>query len=180
MCAMVTMMQGMSTCVVKGKDRKRHEVAYLHEGYYIFDGYVTFSSTVRHKACDIITTGSSVQCKACSKYQAVLRPIYHNYIKGLHQPLKSKANVRYMNTPKRSQHLRSLRRTIRNAKRRVKLMTQKLEEVTLKEGITQPDEALESDMMQVLSNHQNEIDTLNSSDFKRIFWEQQVCMYTSY
>ena len=147
----------------------------LDEGYPIIDKGCELTATVRHKSCELIVTSDGIRCKVCSKYRSVLRSIYYNYIKSSRhdQNAKPKANMRFLTTPKRSKHIKSLKLAIRRQKRQIKLLQKWLEEATVEHGVD-TDELLTSDIDAVVQAYQNEVSALPETDFKRIFWEQQV------
>lgn len=153
-------------------------VSYLHDGPVMSKDSCTVGATVRHKLCELLVTSSTadacVQCNVCKKYMNVLRPIYHNYVKQSSQHINPKTNLRYLNTPQSSRkHVQSLRRDLRNEKRKTKLLKKKLEKVTNENGI-ELDESLNGDIATVIDRHRKEIETLSKNDFQRVFWEQQV------
>ena len=69
--------------------------------------------------------------------------------------------------------LRNARRVIQNRDRKLARMKRRLNALTTEGGVV-----LESDMVDemsaVIQNHHPEIESLSMSDFRRIFWNQQV------
>ena len=156
-------------------DRKGNEVAYLHEGYPIINkNFDVVTVTVRHTSCELLVTDDNLSCKVCLKYSNVLRPIYHNYMKKSAEYSNPKTNLRYITTPHHTKRIQSLRSMIHSARKRIKRLNKKLDQLTLKDGVECDDELLNSDMSAVMDKHRSEIEALDRNDFKRIFWEQQV------
>ena len=82
---------------------------------------------------------------------------------------------RFMKTPDRLSALRNARDTIRKRNRKIAMIKVRLESLTSQRGI-----AVESDIQeeidQVIHRETPAMESLPASDFKRIFWEQQVCL----
>ena len=80
---------------------------------------------------------------------------------------------RFMKTPDRLSALRNARDTIRKRDRKIAKIKVRLESLTSKRGI-----AVESDVQeeiaQVIQRETPVMESLPASDFRRIFWEQQV------
>ena len=156
--------------------KKGAGVAFLHEGYPITDGDSCTYATVRHVSCELIVT-SGDRCASCHSYRPTLKSIYLHFIKsgsGAHNSTPhSKANLRHFRTPQRLKRNKLLRNALYSAKRKIKKLTSQLESATEKEGID-IDENLNKDLHDVANGFQSEIDTLNTDDFRRIFWTQQV------
>lgn len=79
----------------------------------------------------------------------------------------------YMNTPQRLSALRTARRTLRVRDQKIARMKQWLESVMLAKGVEVDPEASE-EIEKVIKENSFEIDALPKSDFRRVFWDQQV------
>ena len=82
-----------------------------------------------------------------------------------------------MKTPDRLSALRNARLTLRKRDRKIAYIKKRLESLTLERGV-----AVESDVQAeiqgVIARERVEMESLPNSDFRRIFWEQQVYTYT--
>jgi hypothetical protein len=78
-----------------------------------------------------------------------------------------------MKTPERLSALRNARLTLRKRDRRIAYIKRKLDSLTLERGV-----AVESDVQLeiqgVIERESLQMESLGNSDFRRIFWEQQV------
>jgi hypothetical protein len=83
------------------------------------------------------------------------------------------ALCRFMKTPERLSALRNARLTLRKRDRRIAYIKRKLDSLTLERGV-----AVESDVQLeiqgVIERESLQMESLGNSDFRRIFWEQQV------
>ena len=79
-----------------------------------------------------------------------------------------------MKTPERLTALCKAKETLRMRDQRLARMKKQLETVSLEKGIT-VDTQLQEEIEGVISERNSEIQSLPSSDFMKIFWEQQVC-----
>ena len=78
---------------------------------------------------------------------------------------------RFLRTPQRRRHFRSLRKSLHNQNRQLKLLKSRLEKVAGTDGV-EVDDALSQDLKLVMDDPDN--DQYVKGQFKRIFWEQQV------
>lgn len=148
-------------------------VATLEEGIcFLVDGAELYS-TIRHVNCEILLSSSTV-CSICTSYRNTLRALV---CKQKVQALKLHPNVntRFLRTPQRSAHIRSLRTAIRNKNRQLKRLRCKLEKIVEDDSVA-IDNDLSQDLQAVIANHSNDAETVQD-DFKRIFWQQQVVKY---
>ena len=81
-----------------------------------------------------------------------------------------------MKTPERLSALRNARQTLRNRDRKIARMKKRLESLTSEGGVSVGTEVQE-EIEEVIEKQTPEIESLPGSDFRRIFWEQQVCAY---
>ncbi len=83
---------------------------------------------------------------------------------------------RFMNTPERLSALRVAKQTLRIRDQKITRMKKRLESITLVKGIQV--DSLDSDVSEeiekVVEDRSLEMNTLPKSDFRRIFWDQQV------
>ena len=78
-----------------------------------------------------------------------------------------------MRTPQKLSALRKARTIIKARDRRVKRMKKKLDSMTAASGV-ELEESASLEIERVIDHHSSEISALPASDFKRIFWDQQV------
>ena len=88
---------------------------------------------------------------------------------------------RFMKTPDRHAALRKAKITIRNRDRRIARLKKKLEDLISNRGI-KVDNETHQEMEETISENQHEIAFLPITDFRHIFWDQQViaCAFKSY
>ena len=146
-------------------------VATLEEKVAFIVNGEEFYSTVRHVDCEILT--SNAMCSVCATYRNTLRALVWKQNKiGSLKP-HPKMNIRFLRTPQRNAHIRSLRAAIYNKNRQLKRLKAKLQEIVENDGIVVDDE-LASDLQQVTDDHPMDAQSIKD-EFKRIFWQQQVC-----
>ena len=83
-----------------------------------------------------------------------------------------------MKTPERLSALRKARQTLRNRDRRLARVTKKLEVLTSECGV-EVEKEVQEEIQGVIDNHGSEMESLPGSDFRRIFWDQQVIVFNS-
>ena len=158
---------------------KNETIAYLHEGYPYFDSRdECVYSTIRHRSCHLLVTDESRQCSTCSNYRPTMRSMYSRFKKiapQLDSTPNSKANIRHFRTPQREKYIKSLRQAVKTYKAQVKRLNSKLEQDVAKRNV-HIDEALDNDLQSVVNGYQTEIDKMANTDFRKIFWNQQVCI----
>ena len=76
-----------------------------------------------------------------------------------------------MKSPQKERRLKVLQQSLRNKKRQLHCLKNKLKKLMAKEGV-EISEELQSDLQLVIRRHQPQIEELSSSDFKKIFWKQ--------
>lgn len=81
-----------------------------------------------------------------------------------------------MKTPERLSSLRNARQTLQNCDRKIARIKKQLESSTSESGV-----ALENDVQEeikgVIERESSKMESLPDSDFRRIFWEQQVTVW---
>ncbi len=80
---------------------------------------------------------------------------------------------RFMKTPDRRAAFRNAKIAIRNRNRRIARLKKKLEDLISNQGI-EVDAETHQEMEETVSMNQQEISALPNTDFRRIFWDQQV------
>lgn len=146
-------------------------VATLDESMCITVDGVEYSATIRHVDCSILLMEQSV-CLTCSEYRSTLRSLVSRHRRLKTVQLSSHINTRYMRTPQRSAYIRSLQRAIRSKNAQLRRLRVKVKKLMESSACVQLDDSLNSDIQRVIDDHQ----VLEKDDFKRIFWEQQVCI----
>ena len=81
-------------------------------------------------------------------------------------------NVRYLRTPQRAAYIKSLQRAIRTKNRQLIRLKSKLKDLMSSNSCLELDDNLNADILKVVEDHKS---ISEKDDFKRIFWEQQVC-----
>lgn len=84
-----------------------------------------------------------------------------------------------MRTPERLSALRSARQTLRNRDRKIARIKKQLESLTSRRGVA-VESHVNEEIKQVIERERSEMESLPESDFRRIFWEQQVCFCVKY
>ena len=79
-----------------------------------------------------------------------------------------------MKTPEKLTSLRKARETLRKRDRKIAQIKKQLESLTSQEGVAVASDVQE-EIGQVIERSGMEMESLPTSDFRRIFWEQQVC-----
>ena len=80
---------------------------------------------------------------------------------------------RFMKTPERLSALRNARQTLRNRDRKIARVKKRLESATTQNGIA-VESHVQEEIEHVIERESSEMESLPNSDFRRIFWEQQV------
>ena len=154
--------------------KRKGVAAFLHEGYPIAFGDAYTYATVRHT---LITLCGHDRCASCNGYQPTLKAMYSYFKKHSSTTSStphSKSNIRFFSTPVRLRQSRLLRQSLYMQKRKVKRLDSRLELATAQEGI----ELHDDDLQGVVDGFQSDIDLMNEDDFRKIFWTQQVTIYT--
>ena len=81
-----------------------------------------------------------------------------------------------MKTPQRLSALHNARQTLRNWDRKITRIKKRLESLTSEGGVS-VDAEVQEEIEEVIEKQTSEIESLPGSDFRRIFWEQQLCYY---
>ena len=80
-----------------------------------------------------------------------------------------------MNTPERLSALRTAKQTLRMRDQKISRMKQRLESLTTKKSV-EVDSEVSQEIEDVIKEKSSEIEALPKSDFRRVFWDQQVHM----
>jgi hypothetical protein len=142
---------------------KRSVVVFLHVT-------VGLGKTVLHVSCELLVNDSDTSCSVCHSYRNRLRAMHSCFQKGSFGAPQT--NFRYLNTPQRKSQLLSIRRKVRTSQNKVFRLQERLNKIT---GV-HTDEHLQNDVLLVIEKHQDQICKLETNDFQRVFWEQQVPM----
>ena len=86
---------------------------------------------------------------------------------------------RFLKTPERLSALMNARQILLLRDQRIARMKKKLESLTSVKGIAVDDDVQE-EIREVISERTSEMESLPSSDFRRIFCEQQVCFFSEF
>ena len=132
-----------------------------------------FYCTVRHVDCEILS--SSMVCTVCTSYRNTLRALLCKQKRIGTLSTHPKMNTRFLRTPQRNAHIKSLKAAICNKNRQLKRIKCKLEEIVEDDGIVVDDE-LEDDLKRVTDDHSMDAESVRD-EFKQIFLQQQVNNY---
>ena len=86
------------------------------------------------------------------------------------------ASSSFMKTPERLSALRAAKKTLRMRDQKIARMKQRLESLTLEKGV-EVDQEVYEEITEVVKDKNEEIQSLPESDFRRVFWDQQVNNY---
>ena len=78
-----------------------------------------------------------------------------------------------MKTPERLNTLKNAKKILRLRDQKIARLKKKLDSLTSQVGVAVDDE-VQKEIEGVISNQKSLIEELLASDFKRVFWEQQV------
>lgn len=145
-------------------------IATLEDGIAFMIDDEELYSTVRHVDCEIIS--STAMCPACTNYRNTLRALVCKQTKTKTLKPHPKMNTRFLRTPQRNAHIKSLRAAIQNKNRQLKRIRHKLEEIVESDGVTVDDE-LSKDLESVIDDHCMDV----RDEFKLIFLQQQVSKF---
>ena len=81
-----------------------------------------------------------------------------------------------MKTSESISALRNARRVIRNRDRKLARMKQRLDALIAKGGVELGSD-MEEEMASIVKSHHPDIESLPMSDFRRVFWNQQVSQW---
>ena len=81
-----------------------------------------------------------------------------------------------MKTPERLLALRNAKLTLKKWDRKITSITKRLESLTSEKGIALESE-VQGEIQSVIVRENSEMEDLPNSDFRRIFWKQQVCKH---
>lgn len=147
-------------------------IANLEEGFCIYASGEEHCSTIRHTGCKILLT-TSVVCSVCANYRSTLTALLCRQQKSQSLCPHPNMNTRFFTTPQRRAHLQALRKAIRNKNRQLKRLKLKLEKIVENDSV-EVDEELSEDL-QMIEDPSNVASV--KDEFKRIFWDQQVCSH---
>ena len=148
-------------------------IANLEEGICIYASGEERCSTIRHTGCKILLS-TSVVCPVCTNYRSTLRVLLYRQQKSQPLCLHPNMNTKFFTTPQRRAHMQSLRKAIRNKNRQLKRLKLRLEKIVENDSV-EVDEELSQDLQMIVEDPSNAASV--KDEFKRIFWDQQVCMY---
>ena len=110
------------------------------------------TQTVRSKSCEILT--NETKCAQCVNYRDTLRKLFHRWKKrmntspGKNTASTSHTNLRYLNTPKKSQRYRKLKVRSDTAERKVNKM---MDQLTEKNGV-ELEEGMHDDLQSIMND----------------------------
>ena len=81
-----------------------------------------------------------------------------------------------MKSTERILALRNARKIIRNRDKKLATLKRRLEMLTSQSGVELGSD-MENEMFDIINTHHPEIESLPMSDFRRVFWCQQVLLY---
>ena len=143
-------------------------VAYLDESFCVQVDGVEYGSTIRHRDCQLLIEG--LMCTPCYGFRNTLRSLAYKSSKLTLRAPSIYTNLRFLKTPQKIVCMVSLRRAIKMKNRQLKRLRVKLN-ILLEKDSVQVDEQLQRDLEKVADVHS----VMEEDDFKKIFWQQQVC-----
>lgn len=150
----------------------RQVIAYLDESFCVEVNGTTYGSTIRHASCEMLLADKDV-CVHCAKFRNTLRALTwkHNSVSGV---LSLHTNIRFLRTPQRTARFVAVRKAIMNKNKQLQRLRRKLSCAVETNGVLVDDE-LANDLHQVVNNKSDHESVFNDDEFKKIFWDQQVC-----
>lgn len=156
----------------------KNVVARLDTGFTVSLKGVTSSCTVRHANCELLVADSQAQCRCCKMYRDNLRAMHASFSNKSKRPWNRHSNTRYLRSPQKAMKARAVKRALESKRRQLQRLKRRLDTIT-ETHATLVGEHFRTDFEQIIQNHSPEIAKLPLSDFRRVFWEQQVFI-TSY
>ena len=138
--------------------------------------------TIHHVNClvKIPTLTIGKRCQVCRKFRDnVLRSTLCSFLKHsdrIHEvcAASSHTNFRYLNTPEKVEHLRSLSRLIHVKEQQVADSKKKLNRMIEANGI-RVDESMHNDLLTIMEiNNSKQSGSSTEENFSTIFWQQQL------
>ena len=84
-----------------------------------------------------------------------------------------------MKTPERLLALRSAKKTLRLRDQKIARMKKRIHVLTAEKGVDVIDQDVQDEIAEVIKEKNEEMHSLPVTDFKRVFWDKQVCEYTT-
>jgi hypothetical protein len=133
-----------------------------------------YFESVRHVNCEVLVKENGQRCSVCHKYRNTLRAMYSRSLNVLTTSTPHrKANIRYLHTPQQKRRILSLKKRVAKVSAQNRRLSEKINKF-MTSSTVKTDSGLESVLLATIDKHQGEIDSLRQTDFKKLFWEQQV------
>ena len=119
----------------------------------------------------LLSQSDGDRCNKCSAYRITLNRAISR--KGRATTPHSHTNHRYLTSPEKVARLRELQHKNRASQKRITRLTEKLAEMTARNGVCL-DDAMSGDLEKIMKDEdQNVIEKYPKDSFLRLFWEQQ-------
>ena len=140
----------------------------------VLDSTRTGTQSVYHASCEILIRVNTKRCDKCKKYRNVLSAMVSRPRKDDRTNPSSHTTYVNLSTPEKNQRLSLLHQENRKAKQQIRRLNQKLEAITVQQGVNLSDE-LHNDIKQIASTNTQEIySRYPENSFQRLFWDQQT------
>lgn len=140
--------------------------------------YDTESSTmptIRSSSCEFLLSHDG-RCSKCSEHRRTLNAMLHRHWKDVETDDKcnpsSRTNYRYLNTPEKEERLHRLQAKTKVCQQRISYLRERVNSLIQERGI-QVDEGLQGDLVAIMDDNANIVESHPPDSFLHIFWEQQ-------
>ena len=129
------------------------------------------TSTIRISGCKFVTTGE--RCSDCENYRKQLRTAHSRHSRKSSDSQKF-TNNRYLNTPQKTQKLKSLQSRASIAEQEVKRLKLKIDKLSTLNGVI-VDEPLHQELSSIMTEQNDSIASkFPEGTFRGLFWKQQM------
>jgi hypothetical protein len=130
--------------------------------------------TVRHVDSEVLVKEDGKTCAVCSKYRSTLRALHSKSAKTSTASTPIQTNIRYLGTPQQRRRILALKKKAKKVSMQNNRQFEKIKRLMKSSSCVEADLGLQNVLLESIRNYQEEINSLSQSDFKRLFWEQQV------
>ena len=140
----------------------------------MLDSVRTGVQSIYHVSCEILIKMKTKRCDKCKKYRNVLFAMVSCPQKDERTKPSSHTTYANLSTPEKDRRLGLLHQENRKAKQHIKNLRQKIETITIQDGVNLSDE-LHSDIKLIASTNIQDIYSRFPEDsFQQLFWDQQL------
>jgi hypothetical protein len=130
--------------------------------------------TVRHVDSEVLVKEDGKTCAVCSKYRSTLRALHSKSAKTSTASTPIQTNIRYLGTPQQRRRILALKKKAKKVSMQNNRQFEKIKRLMKSSSCVEADLGLQNVLLESIRNYQEEINSLSQSDFKRLFWEQQI------